>query len=72
MTGWGMWLFRLVVLLALNVIAKMMAQKLYPTFPSDSFGRRFRYHVVFVFSILVIFGIVVLILFALDSAGYRP
>jgi len=66
-----MWLFGFVVVVALNLIANMMAQKLHPTLSGDSFGRRVSYRVVFAFSMLVLIGICLLILFALDFAGYR-
>lgn len=71
MNGWGMWLFGFVVVVALNLIANMMAQKLHPTLSSDSFGRRVSYRVVFAFSMLVLIGICLLILFAPEFAGYR-
>lgn len=71
MNGWGMWIFGVVVIGTLTVIANMMAQKLHPTLSNDSVGRRVSYHIVFVFSMFVLIGFCVLILFALDSAGYR-
>jgi hypothetical protein len=71
MNGWGMWIFGFVVIVALNVIANMMAQKLHPTLSNDSVGRRVSYRVVFAFSMFVLLGICVLMLFALDSVGYR-
>lgn len=52
------WVAGFLLLLALNIVGNIIAQKLYPTSMDDDLGRRFAYRLVFVLSLLVVLAVV--------------
>lgn len=67
----GAWVAAIVALIVLNVLANLIAQKVYPTLVGDGFGRRISYRFVFIASLLALLGICLLAVLILNAIGYR-
>lgn len=54
---------------ALNIGANLIAQRVHPTLTSDWLGRRISYRLVFVLSLFGLIGILLCLLLLLDAVG---